>query len=103
MLRRSLSSASSRRVAKFGYVYASAGRGESSSDVVFSGKAIVAEQGRLLVANDRWNPDDNCVIADIDIEALRHDRIHSSTFADCARRRRASGAEAHGNPARKSV
>ncbi len=71
---------------KAGYVYASAGRGESSSDVVFSGKAIVAEQGRLLVANDRWNPDDNCVIADIDIEALRHDRIHSSTFADCARR-----------------
>ncbi len=38
------------------------------------------------MANDRWNPDDNCVIADIDIEALRHDRIHSSTFADCARR-----------------
>lgn len=71
---------------KAGYVYASAGRGESSSDVVFSGKTIVAEQGRILVANDRWDPDDNCVIADIDIEALRHDRIHSTTFADCARR-----------------
>lgn len=71
---------------KAGYVYASAGRGESSSDVVFSGKTIVAEQGRILAANDRWNPDDNCVIADIDIEALRHDRIHSTTFADCARR-----------------
>lgn len=66
------------------YVYAGAGWGESSTDLTFDGKAIIAENGSILAVNRRWSPDDNISIADIDIEMLRHDRLHTTTFADCA-------------------
>lgn len=70
-----------------GYVYAGAGWGESTTDTVFMPKAIIAESGSLLAENDRYCFDaDSFVIADMDIEALRRDRIHNTTFADCARR-----------------
>ncbi len=65
------------------YVYSSAGYGESSTDLVFDGKAIIAENGSLLEASERWQRDPHCVIADVDIESLRHDRRHHNTFHDC--------------------
>jgi len=68
------------------YAYAGAGWGESSTDLVFDGKAMVAENGSMLAANKRWDPADNTVIADVDIEALDRDRMHMTTFADCAER-----------------
>ena len=68
------------------YAYAGAGWGESSTDLVFDGKAMVAENGSMLKANKRWDPSDNYVIADVDIEALDRDRMHMTTFADCAER-----------------
>lgn len=68
------------------YVYASAGYGESSTDLVFDGKAIVAENGSLLVSNRRWQLKPRYVVADIDIEAIRRDRLHTTSFTDCARR-----------------
>ncbi len=66
------------------YAYAGAGWGESSTDLTFDGKAIIAENGVILAANSRWEPEDNTVISDIDIEALDRDRLHTTTFADCA-------------------
>lgn len=70
-----------------GYVYASAGWGESTTDTVFLPKTIIAESGALLAENDRYDyAADNFVIADLDIEVLRRDRMHNTTFADCARR-----------------
>lgn len=66
------------------YAYAGAGWGESSTDLTFDGKAIIAENGTILKANRRWDPADNTSIADIDIEALERDRLHMTTFADCA-------------------
>ncbi len=68
-----------------GYAYASAGYGESSTDLVFSGKAIIAERGALLAENDRRDPDSRFVIADIDIEAIERDRFHTTSFASSAR------------------
>ena len=73
------------------YAYAGAGWGESSTDLVFDGKAIIAENGSILASNSRWDPADNTVIADIDIEAIDRDRMHMTTFADCAEREGASG------------
>ncbi len=69
-----------------GYVYSSAGKGESSTDLVFSPKSFIAENGSLLQANDRWNPAQKFIIADIDIDALRRDRFHNTSFAECMRR-----------------
>lgn len=63
-----------------GYVYASAGFGESSTDLVFDGKAIVAENGKILSKNNRWNNEPSIVIADIDVEALRQDRKLTGYF-----------------------
>ena len=67
-----------------GYVYASAGFGESSTDLVFDGKDIICENGHILAQSDRYARGNKYAIADIDIEAIRRDRMHLSTFADCA-------------------
>ena len=69
-----------------GYVYASAGAGESSTDLTFDGKTIIAENGTIVAANERWQMQSQIAVADIDIAALRHDRRHLRSFADCARR-----------------
>lgn len=67
-----------------GYVYASAGYGESSTDLVFDAKTVIAECGRTLAKGQRWKRGDRMVIADIDIEAIARDRMHLTTFGDCA-------------------
>lgn len=66
------------------YVYASAGYGESSTDLVFDGIGLIASNGRLCDELDRWSMQSRYIIADIDIEAIRRDRLHQTSFADCA-------------------
>ena len=62
------------------YIYASVGVGESTTDVVFSGACLIAENGALLVESDRFSLENGMIIADIDVEALRHDRLQNSNF-----------------------
>jgi NAD+ synthase (glutamine-hydrolysing) len=64
-----------------GYVYASAGRGESTTDVVFTGNAIVAENGKILAQGERFAAAPQLAVADVDVERLRADRIRNSNFA----------------------
>lgn len=66
------------------YIYSSAGYGESSTDLVFDGKTIIAENGTILARNSRWQSGDQFVISDIDLLALRRDRMHIGSFCDCA-------------------
>ena len=68
------------------YVYSSAGFGESSTDLVFDGKAIVAENGSILASNPRWQQGAQYSIADIDIAALDRDRLHMGSFSESALR-----------------
>ncbi len=63
-----------------GYVYASAGIGESSTDLVFSGNAIIAEDGSILKESPRFQRRSLMEIADIDVARLRNDRIKYNTF-----------------------
>ena len=72
-----------------GYVYAAAGFGESSTDLVFDGKGIIAENGRILAATPRWQESPQMVICDIDIEMITRDRLHIGTFAECGDRENA--------------
>lgn len=65
---------------KCGYVYASAGSGESSTDLVFSGNSIIAEDGIILKKSDRFQREEGYCIADIDIEKLRNTRQRQSSF-----------------------
>lgn len=63
------------------YVYASAGCGESSTDLVFSGACFIAENGTLLEESKRFSFENELIIADIDIQALRHDRLVNTNFS----------------------
>ncbi|MBF6627852.1 MAG: NAD(+) synthase [Proteiniphilum sp.] len=62
------------------YVYASAGCGESTTDLVFSGACFIAENGAMLTESKRYSPESELIIADIDINALRHDRLTNTNF-----------------------
>ena len=62
------------------YVYASSGHGESSSDLVFAGNAVVAELGRVLGTSERFVRNDRMVIADIDVEYISTRRTARNTF-----------------------
>ena len=64
------------------YVYASAGPGESTTDLVFSGHSLIAENGQVLAENERFRFDNNWVMADIDIEKLISERLRNNCFAD---------------------
>ncbi|MDE6462522.1 MAG: NAD(+) synthase [Muribaculaceae bacterium] len=68
------------------YVYSSCGYGESTTDVVFDGKAIIAENGAMVVSSERWHTDAFAEVADIDTFALRRDRLHHPNFHFCAER-----------------
>ena len=70
-----------------GYVYASAGPGESSTDALYAGNAIIAEDGRILRQSPRFTLETQTVTADLDISHLRHDRMHFETFYEGERPR----------------
>lgn len=65
------------------YVYAASGYGESTTDLVFDGKAIIAELGQTLVDSPRWQRNAFYETADIDIPLIRSERIVNSSFTDC--------------------
>lgn len=66
-----------------GYVYASAGEGESTQDVVYSGHNLIAENGMVLRAAKRFC--NESVYSEIDVRKLNAERRRMSTFA-CTRR-----------------
>lgn len=85
------------------YAYASAGFGESSTDLAFDAKLLIAENGAMLGHSERWQGAPSLIMADVDIEAIKRDRLHMGTFHDCAERQGGSwrvvdtGCDAEGN------
>ena len=63
-----------------GYVYTSAGFGESSTDLVFAGNGIIAENGNLLEESPRFTMQEQLIISEIDIENLQNDRRVNTSF-----------------------
>jgi NAD+ synthase (glutamine-hydrolysing) len=61
------------------YAYCSAGQSESTTDVVFSGHAIIAENGAILKEN-RFSDEESILYCDIDLEKLMNDRIKFNTY-----------------------
>ena len=74
--RRQLVTGQSARLA-CGYVYADAGEGESSTDLVFGGHNLIAENGSLL-AERRFAT--GLTVSEIDVDRLIHDRRRTNTF-----------------------
>jgi NAD+ synthase (glutamine-hydrolysing) len=64
------------------YVYSSCGVWESTTDVVFGGHCLVAENGTLLAESKRFQRDDVLLTADVDLDRLRIDRIRTNSFGD---------------------
>jgi NAD+ synthase (glutamine-hydrolysing) len=63
-----------------GYVYAAAGAGESTTDLVFAGGSLIAENGIILREAERFSREDSLITADIDLHNLRHDRRVNRSF-----------------------
>lgn len=66
-----------------GYIYSSAGFGESTTDVVFAGNAMIYENGSLLAEAKRFYLKEQLVISEIDMEHLRTERRVNTSFAAC--------------------
>lgn len=61
------------------YIFADAGEGESTTDLVFSGDNIIAENGTILARSQRFVNQN--LYAEIDLERLVHARRKATTFS----------------------
>ena len=75
------------------YVYVSAGGEESTTDLVFSGHSIIAENGSIKVESKKLIDSDYLISYDIDIERLQKDRLKCKSFSDSRK--------VYGEPVRK--
>ena len=69
-----------------GYIYATAGEGESSQDLVFGGQNLIAENGTMLAEAKRFR--NTVIYGEIDVQRLADERRRLSTYpasddADC--------------------
>lgn len=62
------------------YCYANAGDGESTTDLVFGGQDIVAENGSVVTEGKRF--DTGLYIADVDLQRITQERARMTTFPD---------------------
>mgnify|MGYP004536622065 CR=1 FL=1 len=66
------------------YAYASAGAGESSQDLIFSGQCLIAQNGQLLGESQSPIVTEGLLIRDCDLGAIRADRRKKKSFGDNA-------------------
>ncbi|MBQ2250693.1 MAG: NAD(+) synthase, partial [Lachnospiraceae bacterium] len=77
LYRNSLISGQSARLV-CGYIYANAGEGESTQDLVFGGHNMIAENGTILANSKRFQ--NGVIYADLDLERIRSERRRMTTF-----------------------
>ncbi len=64
------------------YLLASAGVGESSQDVVYSGHCLIADNGRIAAESPRFTREGSRILADLDLARLGSMRMSESSFQD---------------------
>ncbi|MDR0627238.1 MAG: hypothetical protein LBG11_08290, partial [Bifidobacteriaceae bacterium] len=79
--RRSLAEAQSAKLI-CGYVYAAAGKGESSTDLSWDGQTSIFERGERLAEGPRFADEPVITLADLDLALIRQDRLRQGTFDD---------------------
>ena len=62
------------------YVYASSGVNESTTDILFSGSALICEDGSILKENKRFDFASNMIYTDVDIKRLLNNRYRNTTY-----------------------
>ena len=65
-------------------MYSAAGFGESTADLAWDGQGLVAERGEVVAETDRFVLAGTSVVADVDLLALREDRMRQSSFGQNA-------------------
>ncbi len=68
------------------YAYASSGVGESTTDTVFGGDALICEYGTLLARGERFRLANQLISADVDLQKLIWMRLSESSFTDGRRK-----------------
>jgi NAD+ synthase (glutamine-hydrolysing) len=67
------------------YAYSAAGAGESTTDLAWDGQAGIFELNDLLAETERFSPDPQMAVADVDLGRIRQERMRTNTFGDDAR------------------
>jgi NAD+ synthase (glutamine-hydrolysing) len=76
-------SQSSRCIAAYGY--SAAGAGESTTDLAWDGQGGIFELSDLLAETERFSPDPEMAVADVDLGRIRQERMRTNTFGDNGR------------------
>lgn len=61
-----------------GYIYSNAGEGESTTDLVFGGHNLIAENGTILAESKRF--ENGIIYSEIDVNRLMSERRKNTTF-----------------------
>lgn len=64
-----------------GYLYVSSGFGESSTDLVFGGNILIADQGEWVARSERFSLEEQLLVGEIDVERIETERSRTNTFA----------------------
>jgi len=64
------------------YLYSAGGAGESTTDLAWDGQTSIYENGVLLAESARFSKDEEIILADIDLDLLRQERMRQGTFDD---------------------
>ncbi len=67
------------------YVYSAASFGESSTDLSWDGQSMIYEAGDELAQSERFLPDANRLIVDVDLDRLAQERLRQGSMDDNAR------------------
>ena len=66
------------------YAFVSAGMTESTSDMVFSGHSVIAENGKVLAENEKITDSGYLLVQDCDLGRVRADRARNMTFRNAS-------------------
>ncbi|WP_152045836.1 NAD(+) synthase [Aureimonas psammosilenae] len=83
---RSLLSASQSMRCVAAYAYSAAGSGESTTDLSWDGQGSIHEMGELLAQSERFAREPQMIVADVDVQRIRLERMRTPTFNDAAAR-----------------
>ncbi|HEY7769239.1 NAD(+) synthase [Longimicrobium sp.] len=66
------------------YLYSAAGPGESTTDLAWDGHALIYEHNDLLCESQRFDDEEQVIIADVDLDRLAQERSRMNTFREAA-------------------
>ncbi|MGK6319565.1 NAD(+) synthase [Sphingomonas sp. DT-204] len=66
------------------YVFSASGPGESTTDLAWDGQGLIVELGEMLAEGERFDLASEIVMADVDVQRLRLERMRTGTFNDAA-------------------